>query len=126
MKDETPKRSGLDVTWDDLKIGFAMCGSFCSFDKALVELAHLRESGADITPILSENAYSTDTRFGAATDWVRKIEDICKKKIVYTIQGAEPIGPKALLDILVVAPCTGDMSLLQNHLGLTAEYVVMP
>lgn len=64
--------------------------------------------GYDIIPIMSENAYSTDTRFGSSKDFIYKIENLTKKKIIHTIDGAEPIGPKKLCDLLVVAPCTGN------------------
>lgn len=85
-----------------------MTGSFCTFRKTLVQLEALAETGADITPIMSETAYSTDTRFGTAEGFVRSIEAICKKPIINTIVGAEPFGPRGLLDLLLIAPCTGN------------------
>ncbi len=89
-------------------VGFCMCGSFCTFSKVVPEIRKLKESGYDILPIMSEFAYSTDTRFGKAEDFIREIEEICGKKIIHTIHDAEPIGPKKLLDALVIAPCTGN------------------
>ncbi len=92
----------------DKKIGFAMCGSFCTFKKVIIELEKLVNTGADVFPIMSENAYSTDTRFGLACDFHNTITDLCKKEIIHTVKDAEPIGPKALFDALVIAPCTGN------------------
>lgn len=90
------------------KIGFAMTGSFCTFKSVIKEMENLAELGADIYPIMSYNAYSTDTRFGCAKDINEKIKNICKKEIIYTVKDAEPIGPKAYLDILLIAPATGN------------------
>ena len=90
-----------------MKIGFAMCGSFCTLDPvfSLMEaLAHLH----DVTPIFSAAVYETDTRFGKAADHIRQAELICGKSPIHTIAQAEPIGPKKLLDALVIAPCTGN------------------
>ena len=90
------------------KIGFAMCGSFCTFKKVIAELEKLVNTGADVFPIMSENAYSTDTRFGLACDFNNKSKELCKKDIIHTVKDAEPIGPKELFDALVIAPCTGN------------------
>ena len=83
-----------------LRVGFALCGSFCTLSKAIAEMRELKSEGADILPIMSENAYSVDTRFGKAADIVREIEDICGKPVIHTITDAEPIGPKKMIDIL--------------------------
>lgn len=85
-----------------------MCGSFCTFSKVIPCIESLCREGYDILPIMSETAYSTDTRFGKSKDFKEKIEKITGKKIIHTVKDAEPIGPKKLLDILVVAPCTGN------------------
>lgn len=92
----------------NINVGFALCGSFCTIAEAIKQIETLKALGADITPILSQTAYSTSTRFGKAEDIIEKIEDICQKKIIHTIFDAEPIGPKKLLDVIVVAPCTGN------------------
>lgn len=92
----------------DVRVGFAMCGSFCTFKKVIAELEKLCETGADIYPIMSGNAYSLDTRFGKAENFRSHIEGICKNRIISTVKDAEPIGPKGLLDVLVIAPCTGN------------------
>lgn len=88
--------------------GFALCGSFCTFSKAVAELEALKAAGVKLVPIMSQNAYSTDTRFGKATDFIQKIEGICEHKIIHTIEEAEPIGPKKMFDILIIEPCTGN------------------
>ena len=93
---------------NNIKVGFAICGSFCTFSKIINELSHLSELGYDLYPIMSFNAYNTDTRFGNAADFVKKIEEICGKKIINTITSTEPLGPQRLLDILVIAPATGN------------------
>lgn len=92
----------------DKTIGFAMCGSFCTFSKAITALEQLKATGADIVPIMSETAYATDTRFGKAEDFDRRIEEITGNSIIKTVKEAEPIGPKAFLDMLIILPCTGN------------------
>lgn len=89
-------------------VGFALCGSFCTFKKAVPQIKNLCDAGYKVIPIMSETAYSTDTRFGAARDFIDEIESVCKAKIIHTISEAEPIGPKKLFDVLVIAPCTGN------------------
>ena len=92
----------------NISAGFALCGSFCTFDKATEQIIFLKGKGWDIHPIMSFNAYSTDTRFGKAQEYIEKIEDICQRKIISTIKDAEPIGPQKKLDILIIEPCTGN------------------
>ncbi len=89
-------------------VGFALCGSFCTFKKVIPQMKKLVDEGYRVIPIMSHTAYTTDTRFGKANDFNNEIEAICKENIIYTISGAEPVGPKQLLDILVIAPCTGN------------------
>ena len=89
-------------------LGFALCGSFCTFRKAVNVIRYLTEKGYNIIPIMSFNAYNTDTRFGKAQDFISEIEEITGNKIISTITEAEPIGPKKLLDALVIEPCTGN------------------
>ena len=89
-------------------IGFALCGSFCTFSRVLDVLERLKTQYPNIIPILSEASYTTDTRFGAAADFRARIEAICGREVLHTIAQAEPIGPKKLLDCLVIAPCTGN------------------
>ena len=91
------------------KIGFVLTGSFCTFKKTIPKMKELIEKeGADIIPIMSYNSYNLDTKFGKAEDFIKEIEEITGKEIIHTIQGAEPIGPKKMTDIMVVAPCSGN------------------
>ena len=89
-------------------VGFALCGSFCTFKKVIPQMKRLVDEGYKVIPIMSHIAYNTDTRFGKAREFNDEIEKICKEEIIHTITGAEPIGPKELLDALVIAPCTGN------------------
>ena len=92
----------------DKKIGFVLTGSFCTFSKTIPKIKELVNKGADILPIMSFNSYNMDSKFGKAQDFINEIEEITGKKIIHTIQNAEPIGPKQLTDIIVVAPCSGN------------------
>lgn len=107
-----------------IRIGFAMCGSFCTFKKALEAVKELIAEGYDVIPIFSETAYATDTRFGHAKDWVEAMEALTGNDAIHTIVQAEPIGPKGLLDLLVIAPCTGN-TLAKLALGVTDTCVTM-
>ena len=90
------------------KIGFVLTGSFCTFSKVIPKIKDLKALGADIVPIMSDNSYGLDTKFGKAKDIIKQIEDITEKEIIHTIQDAEPIGPKHLTDIMIVAPASGN------------------
>lgn len=92
----------------NVKIGFAMTGSFCTFSRTIEELKKLVKTGAKIIPIMSYNAYNMDTRFGKANDFINQIEDITGENILHTIQDTEPIGPKKMTDVMVIAPATGN------------------
>ncbi|MBQ2758186.1 MAG: dipicolinate synthase subunit B [Clostridia bacterium] len=105
---------------DKLNIGFALCGSFCTFKKAIEQLEALAKDGHNIIPIMSYNAYSTDTRFGKAQEHKDRIEAICANRIISSIADAEPIGPRKLLDILIIEPCTGNtLAKLANSIADT-------
>lgn len=91
-----------------MKIGFVLTGSFCTFSKTIPKMKELVNNGAEIIPVMSYNAYETDTKFGLAKDFIKQIEDITQNKIIHTIKDAEPIGPKKLTDIMIVAPCSGN------------------
>ena len=106
-----------------MNIGFAMCGSFCTFSKALEELRKLAAEH-QVFPIMSETAYTTDTRFGKAKDIALEVEEICGKKIIHTIVGAEPLGPKKIVDMMVVMPCTGN-TVAKISAGITDTSVTM-
>ena len=90
-----------------MKIGFAMCGSFCTYSKVFPVMEALARQNT-VIPIFSHSAYTIDSRFGTAQSHIRRAEEICGRSPIYTIEQAEPIGPKKLLDILVIAPCTGN------------------
>ena len=92
----------------DKKIGFVLTGSFCTFKHTIPQIKKIVEEGGIVIPIMSRNAYNMDTKFGKAQDFIKEIEEITGKKIIHTIQGAEPIGPKGLTDILIIAPATGN------------------
>lgn len=91
-----------------IKVGYALTGSFCTFEKTLKQMEGLIKEGADVLPIMSFNAYNLDTRFGKAKDFRAYIENLTGKKIIASITDAEPIGPGKLADVLVVLPCTGN------------------
>ncbi len=93
---------------ENITFGFAMCGSFCTFSKAIEQMKKIADEGYQILPIMSQISYSTDTRFGRATDFIQEIEEICGRKIIKSIVEAEPIGPKKMVDLMIVAPCTGN------------------
>ena len=105
-------------------IGYAFCGSFCTFGDSYKSLSLLKEKYNDIVPIMSFNAYNTDTRFGTHNEWIEKIEALCERKIINTITDAEPLGPKISLDALIIAPCTGN-TLAKLAAGITDTAVCM-
>lgn len=105
-------------------IGYAFCGSFCTHKNSLEQLKALTKKGYDILPIMSDNVYNTDTRFGSAKDLINKVEEITGNKVVHTIVEAEPLGPKIKLDALIVSPCTGN-TLAKIARGITDTSVTM-
>ena len=108
----------------NIKVGYAFCGSFCTLAQSLKALKELKNIFEDITPIMSDIVYSTDTRFFKSAELKKQVEELCGKKIIHTIADAEPIGPKNLLDIIVVSPCTGN-TLAKCALGITDTPVTM-
>ena len=105
-------------------IGFAVCGSFCTFKAVFEEIEKLRKLDFNIIPIMSENAYTLDTRFGDAAYWRARMKEITGNDIIHTIPKAEPIGPKKLLDALIIAPCTGN-TLAKLAWGVTDSCVTL-
>lgn len=93
---------------EGLKIGFALTGSSCNFSNVFPEIEKLAKEGADIYPIISNAVDTFDTRFGSAEEWKNKLREITGKELIVTIVEAEPVGPKLNLDVLIVAPCTGN------------------
>ncbi len=108
----------------ELRVGFAFCGSFCTMSRALDALEQTCARFGEVTPIVSATTASTDTRFGAAHDFMREMERLCGRRVISTVAGAEPIGPKGLLDALVICPCTGNTLAKLAH-GVTDTSVTM-
>ena len=105
------------MDFNGVKIGFVLTGSFCTFSKTIPKIKELVNLGAEILPIMSFNAYNMDTKFGKAEDFINEIEEITGNEIIHTIKDAEPIGPKKLTDIMIIAPATGNtMAKLANDI----------
>ena len=100
-----------------LRVGYAVCGSFCTFQKAFEELEELVSLGCEVTPIMSQAAYTLDTRFGTAQQHAARLYEITGKTVLHDIAATEPIGPKKMFDVLVIAPCTGN-TLAKLALGI--------
>ena len=101
-----------------MKIGYCLTGSFCTFAKSLEALEALVRAGHTITPIMSQAAYTTDTRFGDAVDIQNRLIAITGNSIIHTIAQAEPVGPKKMFDVLAIVPCTGN-TLAKLAAGIT-------
>lgn len=111
-------------TFHGTTVGFAMTGSFCTFSKVIPQVSELVLSGAEVIPVLSEFSGFADTRFGNAVEWQNQLKEITGKVPLTDIRQTEPFGPKALLDLLIVAPCTGNtLGKLAN--GITDTAVTM-
>ena len=106
------------------RVGFALCGSFCTHAAVLKELEHICREYGTVLPIVSQACQTTDTRFGRAEDFLARVEELTGHKPIDSIQAAEPIGPKQLLDVLVIAPCTGN-TLAKLAAGVTDTPVTM-
>lgn len=96
------------MSFEGVKIGFVFTGSFCTFSKVIPKMKLLVKSGAKVIPIMSFNSYNSDTKFGKAKDFIEKIENITGNSIIHSIIDAEPIGPKNMTDIMIIAPCSGN------------------
>lgn len=107
-----------------LNLGVGLCGSFCTFKKAIANIETLLQLGANVFPIMSYNAYETSTRFGEAQAIIDQIETLTQKKIIHTIEGAEPLGPKNMIDAMLIAPCTGN-TLAKMVYGITDTPVLL-
>lgn len=107
-----------------MKIVFCLCGSFCTFGRGIAELEKLAAAGHEIIPVMSFNAYETDTRFGTAAMFRERIVAAAGREVIHTIAGAEPIGPVMKPDLTIIAPCTGNtLAKLAN--GITDTPVTM-
>ena len=112
------------MSLENVKIGIAFTGSFCTYNSVFPELEKLADKGAYIQTIFSNTSQSIDSRFGEARNFLERAKDITGNDPILTIEGAEPIGPKALLDILVILPCTGNTLAKLSH-GITDSPVLM-
>lgn len=107
-----------------LTAGYALCGSFCTIADSVKQIEKLTSSNIKVIPIMSEVVYNTDNRFNKADELREKIKLLTGNEIIHTITGAEPIGPKKLLDILIVSPCTGN-TIAKIANGITDSSVTM-
>jgi dipicolinate synthase subunit B len=107
-----------------VRVGFALCGSFCTFERIMPVVASLIAKGWDVVPLMSEYSYATDTRFGKASDFIEQLQGISGNKVLHSIVEVEPFGPRALLDALVIAPCTGN-TISKMAMGITDTCVTM-
>ena len=106
------------------KIGVALTGSFCTYEKTFVQLRKLKEEGAEIATTLSNGSQTRDSRFGSPQDFMKEAEEITGSRPLLTISQAEPIGPKSLLDLLIILPCTGNTAAKLAN-GITDSPVLM-
>ena len=98
----------MNESFSGIRIGYVMTGSYCTFERSFRQAERLIAMGAELLPVMSENAAGISTRFGSGEDNVKRFSDICGKEVITSIDGAEPIGPKNLTDIMVVSPCTSN------------------
>jgi dipicolinate synthase subunit B len=96
------------MNWQGITVGFALTGSHCTFEEVMPQIERFVSAGANVIPIASYTLMSTDTRFGSSEHWQKQLKDITGNDIISTIVAAEPLGPSKLLDVLVIAPCTGN------------------
>lgn len=112
------------MSLNNKKIGFAFTGSFCTYENTFPQVKNLVDQGAEVQTIFSQSSSSIDSRFGRAEDFLEQAEELTGKQPILTIYDAEPIGPKSLLDLLVIFPCTGNtLAKLAN--GITDSPVLM-
>lgn len=112
------------MSLEDVKIGIAFTGSFCTYNNVFPELEKLADKGAYIQTIFSDTAQTINSRFGEAKDFLARAKAITGNEPMLSIEAAEPIGPKGLLDILVILPCTGNTLAKLSH-GITDSPVLM-
>lgn len=112
------------MTIKGLNVGVALTGSFCTFEAVIQQIIKIKEEGANVIPIFSFNSQKIDSRFGKASDFLARITEITGNEPILTIEDAEPLGPKNKIDILIIAPCTGN-SLAKLANGITDTPVLM-
>lgn len=96
------------MKWNGITVGFALTGSHCTYDEVMPQIQRFIDAGANVIPIASHTVMSTDTRFGKSSEWQQKLVDMTGNEIIATIVDAEPLGPSKKLDVLAIAPCTGN------------------
>lgn len=96
------------MNWNGKTVGYALTGSHCTFEEVMPQIKRFKDSGANVVPIVSGTIMTTDTRFGSSENWQKQLKEITGNDIISTIVEAEPLGPSKLLDVLVIAPCTGN------------------
>ena len=111
------------MSMEKTRLGLALCGSYCTYEKLFAALPGLKEQ-YDLIPILSDTAAETDTRFGRAADHIRRLAELTGRRVITTIAEAEPLGPKEPMDALLIAPCTGN-TLVKLSQGITDSSVTM-
>ena len=112
------------TNFEGLKVGYAFCASFCTLERSFVEMKELKAVGADVYPIMSERAYSVDSRFTNAKEFRSRVKEVTGREIVASVEDAEPFGPAVPLDARVIAPCTGN-TLAKISLGISDGAVSM-
>ena len=111
------------MSMEKKRLGLALCGSYCTYEKLFAALPGLKEQ-YDLIPILSDTAAETDTRFGRAADHIRRLAELTGRRVITTIAEAEPLGPQEPMDALLIAPCTGN-TLAKLSQGITDSSVTM-
>lgn len=96
------------MNWQGRTVGYALTGSHCTLEEVMPQIQRFVDAGAKVVPIISNTVMTTDTRFGKAADWQKQLKDITGNDIIASIVDAEPLGPSKLLDVMVIAPCTGN------------------
>ncbi|BFH14774.1 dipicolinate synthase subunit B [Paenibacillus melissococcoides] len=96
------------MNYKGITVGYALTGSHCTFEEVMPQIRRFVDAGARVIPIASNTVMTTDTRFGTSEGWQKQLKEITGNDIISTIVEAEPLGPSKLLDVMVIAPCTGN------------------
>lgn len=96
------------MNWQGITVGYALSGSHCTFAEVMPQIKRFVDAGARVIPIVTSTIMTTDTRFGTSAEWQKQLKDITGNEIISTIVEAEPLGPSKLLDVMLIAPCTGN------------------
>ncbi|MEK8130175.1 dipicolinate synthase subunit B [Paenibacillus filicis] len=96
------------MDWNQVTVGFALTGSHCTFEEVMPQIKRFIDAGAKVVPIVTQTIMTTNTRFGSSESWQKQLKEITGNDIISSIVDAEPLGPSKLLDVMVIAPCTGN------------------